>query len=360
MSHARTAHAATLLAIALAAVAAAPAAQAQTDPAAPSARTLEAYPELGDVAFLNADQAPRVTSAGIGPGSLLYLSGKGAECTANFVWQDRAGDLYLGTAGHCINRTSGLFGVSPRTDEVHVCVANCSTHGSASSLGLASPSASAPAIAGLCQIEWTDPDIQEIWDQVCRGHVPGVGGVELSGDFVKLGDVPFSRANGVGEDFALVEIPASLHHLVDPRMPVWGGPTEVFDCTSWTPEPGRPPSQAPTEPGALTYYGHAVGLGEVFPEKARAAPFDTQFGCGYRDESLRAAAPIAFGDSGAAVDVTHAGDDGSVHDRAALGIWTHLGAGGAYGTLAEQAERMVEGNTDLDVEIVTTSSPLPS
>lgn len=306
--------------------------------------TLAAPARPVDVRVVEPAELPPTTSAGIGPGSILLIGG--VECTSNFVWSDQAGDLYLGTAGHCV--TDG--------GPVHVCIEDCWTRTTASSLGVLATSSAGPQL-GLCDVHWQDEEIDETWQELCRAEPPGV--VDVGGNFTPLGDVAYSRDGGVGQDFALVEIPDALEDLVDPTMPVWGGPTDVFACETWVAEPGIP-DEPPTEPGATQFYGHGIGFGEVWPEKARSGSFDTQFGCNTDAEWFRSAAPISFGDSGSAVNVVHAGADGTVTDRAALGLWTHLTATGPKGTLATQAESMVESDTALDVEIVTDPSPLES
>lgn len=120
-------------------------------------------------------------AVGIGPGSRLHIwfdhLGYGALCTANFIWRDAAGRLYLGTAGHCL-----LPGVET-SDQI--------------------------------------PPEAQIRPTVL------VRDCDLSGctpEFVDLGEIAYARQSGIGRDFGIVRIPPSLYALLRPSMPVWGGP----------------------------------------------------------------------------------------------------------------------------------------
>lgn len=240
---------------------------------------------------------------GIGPGSYLLIDqndGNSYICTANFVWQDDANpaNLYLGAAGHCFLR-EGDVAFPQETTESRV------------------------TTASVC-----------VKDCYFGGQLGGI----ITGDLRELGDVRFARQSkdglDVGNDFGLVEIPASLQGLVRRSVPVWGGP----NGTASVPSLGQP----------VCLYGNAAGLGEVFATKAR-------FGLsGVSDASAwYATIPSAPGDSGSAV-VNCPGLTGG----SALGILTHLatnGTGIIAGTTVAQAKELVRQDVGMTISIVPAS-----
>src|SRR5215212_1192932 len=56
------------------------------------------------------------SSATIHPGTMMYTAG--AQCTANFVFTDAAGNTYLGYAAHCAGTGSSTDTNGCRTDSV--------------------------------------------------------------------------------------------------------------------------------------------------------------------------------------------------------------------------------------------------
>ncbi|MEA3200789.1 MAG: hypothetical protein QOE90_2217 [Thermoplasmata archaeon] len=207
-------------------------------------------------------------NATIGPGALLAISSSTEKvgsasvhvlngCTANWVWKDQNGTLYLGTAGHCVlgNHTA-THGPGADTDAagvtVYVCPNPCQV-GGATGLAFATATASA----------------------------------SLAGTWFRLGKVAYARQPRAGadpaDDFALVAVPASLERLLGPRMPMWGGPDRVA-------------SIAPGD--LLVMHGNGLGVGEVFPTKSRQGVFHglTSTGNGFR-----ATVWAAEGDSGSPV-----------------------------------------------------------
>jgi hypothetical protein len=230
-------------------------------------------------------------ATGIGPGSHLLIEGiEGDEdstfaCTANFVWES-GGRQYLGAAGHCFlpldKDTSHGTGdqASVSGVRVRVCVADCSFGGQ---LGF-----------------------------VIEGQTVDLGGVAYARQ--SLGD------EDVGNDFGLVEIPASAEHLIRPWMPVFGGPT-----TSGALDAGD----------LVCHYGNGVVVGETWPTMGRVGAGVASF----EDEGWWwAELAITFGDSGSAVQVCEPGPSGPEGVTAA-GILTHLGAG-AFGTTMNRAVEM--------------------
>ncbi|PSQ42128.1 hypothetical protein BRD14_05135 [Halobacteriales archaeon SW_5_68_122] len=145
-------------------------------------------------------------ASGIRPGSqmfITFLDGTTAGCTANFVWRDGGGDLYIGAAGHCF---------LPSELDVSVC-ADCT--------------------------------------------VGGTTGLTFTGTTIGLGDVVYARqalpgGSEVGHDFGIVRIPSGVEDAVDPSLPQFGGPTGV---SKEAVPAGLPVNQ----------YGAGVANGEVFP-----------------------------------------------------------------------------------------------
>lgn len=233
-------------------------------------------------------------SSGIGPGSMLFVSGDDssgvAGCTANFVWEDDSGNLYLGAAGHCFLPEGTASGTPDVTTEV--CI-DCNFGG-------------ALALNGI------------------RGKT------------VELGDVVYARQTrngvGVGNDFGLVEIPSDVQNLIDASMPTWNGPTERGE-----PEAGE----------RVCMYGNGVVVGEVFASKGRVGlglVHDPDAG------SWIAGLPASPGDSGAAVQATATTATG-LEGVEAAGILTHLTNVGVAGTTRAKAKQMVANDTSLNIDV---------
>lgn len=240
------------------------------------------------------------TAAGIGPGSLLIttIPGDGSFiCTANWVWASGT-TRYLGAAGHCFLPAGKTGTAGPGADynasgvTTEVCVSGCVTGG---------------ALSGLF------------------------------GTFVRLGAVKYARQTGsggdVGNDFGIVEVPASLVPNLRPSMPMWGGPSASGSLLT----------------GDLTcHYGNGVAVGEVYPTKGR-------LGVGLFSDanSWFAAIPSAPGDSGSAMAVC-ARDSSGVHGVKAVGILTHLTTLGIAGTTMTKAISMA---TQAGVNITPVFGP---
>lgn len=195
----------------------------------------------------------------------------------------------------------------------------------------------------------------------------------MNGVFVLLDTIAFTEFEGgvdssgdrVANDFALARIPDRLSSLVDPSMPVWGGPygadspcaTDAFDHLEDAAGNLRDdPLQAaqanpPDVPGLVVWYGNADVLGEVWPTKARPGFFSE---CTESDDGnpvlFRTIGPSFFGDSGAAVNHAYV-DQGALRSGQALG---HLTLLGGAGTTAPYAQGMAE-QAGLSVEVVTVS-----
>jgi hypothetical protein len=212
---------------------------------------------------------------GIGPGSpiLITIPNDGRYgCSANFVWRD-GGKLYLGAAGHCF-----------------VSAANKATHG---------PGA--------------DFDASGVTVDVCVANCEGnFRTMTLVGTVVRLGRVAYARqtdptgTEDVGNDFGVVEIPASAAHLIRPEMPVWGGFKGVEQM----------------EFGKLAcHYGNGVATGETFVTKARVG-----LGGGSDAAMWYGDFVASPGDSGSGIMGCES-NGLSFSGTRAIGVLTHLGVG---------------------------------
>ena len=143
----------------------------------------------------SAGAAPRWAPAGsaqIHPGTMMYT--RGAQCTANFVFTDRAGHTYLGYAAHCA-------GTGSSTD-----TNGCRTH----SLPLG-----------------TRVDLSNDGNLAGKGTVVGHGRLAYSSWITehRLG----TRAHNTCayNDLALVRVTRRDVSKVNPSVPFWGGPTGI-------------------------------------------------------------------------------------------------------------------------------------
>ncbi len=122
--------------------------------------------------------------ATIHPG--IQTSPGGPPCTANFVFTDRAGAVYLGQAAHCTAKSAdALSGRGCATESLPV--------GTPVSLGLSGVSGTLAYSSWLAMQRAGDTD-----EITCRSN-----------------------------DFALVKIPAAGVSMLNPSVPVFGGPVGV-------------------------------------------------------------------------------------------------------------------------------------
>jgi hypothetical protein len=135
--------------------------------------------------------APAAT-AKIHPGVMMYT--QGAQCTANFVFTDGAGDTFVGYAAHCA-------GTGAATD----------TNGcTAASLPLG-----------------TKVTFNEGGSLVSDGTQVGTGTLAYS-SWLTMQKNNESNANACAyNDLALVKVDAPYVGDVNPSIPFWGGPTGV-------------------------------------------------------------------------------------------------------------------------------------
>ncbi|HEU5038802.1 MAG TPA: hypothetical protein VFT70_17480 [Nocardioides sp.] len=131
-------------------------------------------------------------SADIHPGTMMYT--EGAQCTANFVYTDGAGTVYVGYAAHCAGT-----GSSTDTD-------GCQTQ----SLPLG-----------------TKVTFNEGGSLVSEGTQVGFGTLAYSSwdAMRKAGETDANTC--AYNDLALVKVDAADVGKVNPTVPFWGGPTGI-------------------------------------------------------------------------------------------------------------------------------------
>ncbi len=135
--------------------------------------------------------APAAT-AEIHPGTMMYTDG--AQCTANFVYTDGAGNVYVGYAAHCAGQGSSTDTNGCNTDSVP--------------LG-------------------TRVDFTNDGNLASEGTIVGHGTLAYS-SWITEHQLGTSDANTCAyNDLALVKVDAADVGKVNPSIPFWGGPTGI-------------------------------------------------------------------------------------------------------------------------------------
>ena len=224
-------------------------------------------------------KAVGLATQGIRPGTWLVtlLTGQGGQygfawCTANFVFL-KNGTYGLGTAGHC---------------------------------------AASDALGGF-------PDVTAyVLPPVGSGRPPG---------FYHIGKFVLSHNNGIGDDFAMVQIYPEFNAWMNPGMPVWGGPTGVYTSNLVT---------------VVKHFGHGMGVGAGGTPRAGVAPIWTA-----RNGTAFGWYGVGFeGDSGSAVNVaTGEGGGNFTHIVILDGIPGQLTPGMLAGTRLTKILQIANGWT---------------
>jgi hypothetical protein len=135
-------------------------------------------------------------SATIKPGVQMYTAG--AQCTANFVFRDKAGNVYVGYAAHCAGK-----GSSKDTN-------GCTT----ASLPMGTP---VQFVTG--------------GNFFRAGRVVGTGKLAYS-SWATMQKLKTKDANRCAlNDFALVRVDKASLAKVNPTVPKWGGPSRLATST---------------------------------------------------------------------------------------------------------------------------------
>jgi hypothetical protein len=135
--------------------------------------------------------APAATAA-IHPGTMMYTDG--AQCTANFVYTDTAGNVYVGYAAHCAGKGSSTDTNGCNVDSVP--------------LGT--------------QVTFTNDG-----SLISEGTVVGHGTLAYS-SWITEHQLGTTDANTCAyNDLALVKVDPADVGKVNPSVPFWGGPTGI-------------------------------------------------------------------------------------------------------------------------------------
>ena len=135
--------------------------------------------------------APAATAA-IHPGTMMYTAG--AQCTANFVYTDDAGNVYVGYAAHCAGKGSSTDTNGCTTDSVP--------------LG-------------------TPVDFTNNGSLVSEGTIVGHGTLAYS-SWITEHQLGTTDPNTCAyNDLALVKVDPADVGKVNPSVPFWGGPTGI-------------------------------------------------------------------------------------------------------------------------------------
>jgi hypothetical protein len=139
-----------------------------------------------------APQWATAATADIHPGTMMYTDG--AQCTANFVYTDAAGNVYVGYAAHCAGQ-----GAATDTNGCNV--------------------ASVPL--------GTKVDFTNDGNLASEGTIVGHGTLAYS-SWITEHSLGTTDANTCAyNDLALVKVDAADVSKVNPSIPFWGGPTGI-------------------------------------------------------------------------------------------------------------------------------------
>ena len=159
--------------------------------AAVAAASMPAEAAKARTASVSTAWAPAST-AKIHPGTMMYTDG--AQCTANFVYTDGAGNTYVGYAAHCA-------GTGSSTD-----TNGCSTQ----SLPLG-----------------TKVDFVDNGSLVSSGTNVGTGTLAYSSWLTMQKNGTTDPDTCAYNDLALVKVDPQYVSTVNPSIPFWGGPTGI-------------------------------------------------------------------------------------------------------------------------------------
>src|SRR3954452_24903198 len=131
-------------------------------------------------------------SALIHPGTMMYTDG--AQCTANFVYTDGSGNVYVGYAAHCAGKGESTDTNGCNVDSVPI---------------------------------GTKVDFSNDGNLASEGTVVGHGTLAYS-SWITEHQLGTSDANICAyNDLALVKVDAADAGKVNPSVPFWGGPTGI-------------------------------------------------------------------------------------------------------------------------------------
>ncbi|MGH3446899.1 MAG: hypothetical protein ACRDP4_04665 [Nocardioidaceae bacterium] len=162
-----------------------------TAPSSLAATPAQTSPASSPSASADVTWAPADTAA-IHPGVMMYT--KGAQCTANFVFTDGSGNVYVGYAAHC----AGTGGAT----ETNGC--------DAASLPLGTP-----------------VTFNKGGSLLSEGTVVGNGTLAYSSWLTMQASGESDADTCAYNDLALVKVDPQYVDDVNPSIPFWGGPTGI-------------------------------------------------------------------------------------------------------------------------------------
>ncbi|MCU1648069.1 MAG: hypothetical protein JWN03_8344 [Nocardia sp.] len=193
-------------------------------------------------------------SATITPGIQTYTQGAG-QCTANYVFVDGAGTVYLGQAAHCAS--------SGQADQTNGCAAASLATG-------------------------TSVDFNRDGSPISNGTTIGTGQLVYSSWLTMQQNGETDKNTCAYNDLALVRIAAENVGQVNPSLPYWGGPAGI-DTTGLL------------LGGAVYSYGNSSlrgGFAGLSPQSGQSKPDDSATG-GWT-HAVISPTPGIPGDSGSA------------------------------------------------------------
>jgi hypothetical protein len=193
-------------------------------------------------------------SADIMPGTQTYTEGAG-QCTANFVFVDDVGDVYVGQAAHCAS--------TGESDETNGCKAGSLPLGTPVAFHTGGSASDSGKVVGKGQLAYSS------WVTMQHGEQ----------------DASTCAYN----DFALVKVDSRDVGKISPSVPFWGGPVGI--------------NTIGTAAGDTVYaYGNSSlrgGLTELSPQQGVSNGDDSAAG-GW-SHTLTSPTPGVPGDSGSAI-----------------------------------------------------------
>ncbi len=176
------------------------------------------------------------------------------------------------------------------------------------------------------------------------GHCVGSAGrpVRLSG-IGTIGTSVYALNAGLGRDFALVKIDPALHHLVDPTLCKWGGPTSVV---------GDHPTPGTAGQHVMLQYGHGIVYGTTSATRARA--FEGVMSGSTID--MRGAS--AGGDSGSPIMLATGEAAGVLTHGFPVPVGPNVGLGLTYGGRIDVAMARAEAALGIDLTLLTGTVPV--
>lgn len=175
-----------------------------------------------------------------------------------------------------------------------------------------------------------------------------------------FGTFKTSRDNGIGDDYALIQVSSAYQHLVSPTMAFWGGPRGTFTKTGAVagytlPRRGLLP-QVSVNPDPLlaqeiVHYGHGTGLGPGGTPRSGTA---IQWGTNH----FAFFGAISPGDSGSGSNTLGGDAVGAFMEAAGINTHIYVDASGKTGLGYLAGTRITRLGTPANGQLVGYPAPL--